>query len=143
MTDPIEAGARAAAQRLTTARTPSLTADVEAALHARGTAARPGRYLDPVALGSLVVAAATLAWAVVKDLRKQTPEPSPEVVTRIVRIQLEGTEAALASLTPEERQRVIGIVVAETLDAAATGDAATGDAATGGTPDAGAADPGA
>ncbi|MFE7558633.1 hypothetical protein [Kitasatospora sp. NPDC057500] len=125
MTDPIEAGARAAAQRLTTPRTPSLPIDVEAALHARGATTRPGRYLDPIALGSLVVAAATLAWGVYKDLRKQTPDPSPEVVTRTVRVQLESTDPTLASLPPGERQRILAIVVEETLNVAASNQEAT------------------
>ncbi|MEV6974055.1 hypothetical protein [Kitasatospora sp. NPDC093806] len=116
-TDPIEAGARAAALRLTTPRTPTLTADVEAALHARGASTRPDRYLDPVALGSLVVSVATLAWGVYRDLRRQTPEPGREVVTRTVRIRLERADTPPLPLTAEERDRIIEVTVAETLDA--------------------------
>jgi hypothetical protein len=56
MTDPITAAARATAERLAAEYGPGLAADVDAALHARGTAQRPGRYLDPVSVGSLIVA---------------------------------------------------------------------------------------
>jgi hypothetical protein len=55
MTDPISAAARATAQRLVPEHGPRLSADVEAALRARGTDQRPGQYVDPVSLGSLIV----------------------------------------------------------------------------------------
>jgi hypothetical protein len=64
MIDPVEHTVRAAAHRLVAEHGPGLVTDVEAALHARGSAQRPEQYLDPVSLGSLIVSVATLAWTV-------------------------------------------------------------------------------
>src|ERR1039458_7519647 len=88
MTDPITAAARATAERLAAEYGPSLAADVDAALHARQTAQRRSQYLDPVSLGALIVAIATLAWTIYSDQRKKTPEPSPGMVARHVRVEL-------------------------------------------------------
>ena len=88
MTDPVSDAARAAAERLTPDYGPGLAADVEAALHARGSAQRPERYFDPISLGALIVSIATLAWTVYSDLRKKTSSPAPDVVARTVRVEL-------------------------------------------------------
>ncbi|MFE2723351.1 hypothetical protein [Kitasatospora sp. NPDC059327] len=117
MTDPIEAGSRAAALRLPSHLNPTLAADVEVALHTREAAGRPTQYLDPVSLGSLVVSVATLAWTVYQDLRKQTSAPNREVVARHVRIRLERADSPTASLSPEDQELVIGVTVEETLNA--------------------------
>jgi hypothetical protein len=77
MTDPIAAAARAAAHRLAAEHGPGLAADVEAALHTRDADQRPGQYLDPVSLGTLIVAIATLAWTIYTDKRKQHPTRRP------------------------------------------------------------------
>ena len=82
MTNPISAtartAARAAAEQLGAEYGPGLAAEVEAALHAQGTVQRPDQYLDPVAVGSLIVAAATLAWDIYSKRRKRTAEPSSD-----------------------------------------------------------------
>jgi hypothetical protein len=88
MTDPVSAGARAAAERLTPDYGPGLAADVEAALHTRGLEQRPERYFDPVSVGSLIVSIATLAWTIYTDLKKKTSSPAPDVVARTVRVEL-------------------------------------------------------
>ena len=90
MNDPVVAGARAAAERLSATHGPRLLADVEAELHSREADRRPDQFVDPIALGSLIVAVATLAWTVYKDLRSKDPAaaPSPQVVTRTVTTQL-------------------------------------------------------
>jgi hypothetical protein len=60
---------------------PGVAAEVEAALAARQTPAVPPQYADPVALASLIVAIATLAWTVYTDLRKRTTAiPAPDVI---------------------------------------------------------------
>ena len=74
MTDPITIAARAAAQCLVADYGPRLPDEVEAALSTRGTARRPDQFIDPVSVGSLIVAIATLAWTVYSDLNKKTPE---------------------------------------------------------------------
>jgi hypothetical protein len=75
MTDPAAAAARAAATILAPDLGPSLPAEVEAALAARDSQQRPGRYLDPVSLASLIVSIATLAWTIYNDQRHRTPDP--------------------------------------------------------------------
>jgi hypothetical protein len=112
--DPIAAAARAAAARLAADHGPGLAADVEAALASRDTEQRPGQYLDPVSLGSLIVAIATLAWTIYTDKRKTTPNPPPSAVARQVRIELrqQGTTS------PHDTDRITEIVVTELLQTA-------------------------
>lgn len=110
MTDPVADGARAAAQRLATRYGPALVADVEAALHARETDGRPERYFDPIALGSLIVSVAALAWTVYRDLKGKTDNPSTEVVERTVRTELRRKRTIAA-----QEEEIISITVEETL----------------------------
>jgi hypothetical protein len=114
MTDPITAAARATAERLAADYGPGLAADVEAALHARGAAQRPGQYLDPVSLASLIVAIATLAWTIYSDQREKTPDPPPAVVARHVRTELRKHN----STSQQETHRITEIVVTEIIQAA-------------------------
>jgi len=112
MTDPVEHIARAAAVRLAAEHGPALPADVEAALHARGSEREPDRYLDLIALGALIVSVATLAWSIYTDLKQKTPNPPPDVLARAIRVQLRETDEA----NNAERDRIIDVVVSETLD---------------------------
>ncbi|MFD7403574.1 hypothetical protein ACFV7R_13085 [Streptomyces sp. NPDC059866] len=118
MVDPVGPGARAAAHRLTTPHNPNLATDVEAALHARETTTRPDQYLDPISLGALIVSIASLAWTVYNDLKKQTPAPHHDVITRHVRIRLDQAETPQPALSPTDRDRYIDITIEETLNAA-------------------------
>jgi hypothetical protein len=113
MSDPVEVGARAAAAHLVDHTTPRLQADVERALAHRDTLQRPDQYLDPISLGALIVSVASLAWTIYQDLKKKTRAPSPEVVARTVRIQLEDPHG----LDSQQRDRIIDITVAETIQA--------------------------
>ena len=114
MTDPITAGARAAARRLTPEYGSGLVLEVEAALHARQE--QPAEYfLDPVSLGSLIVSVATLAWTIYADLRRRrTPDISPDVVARRVRVELANRDDT--GLAPPVQ--LIDVVVTETMNAA-------------------------
>jgi uncharacterized membrane protein YebE (DUF533 family) len=114
MNDQITAAARAAAERLTAEYGSGLAADVDAALQAQGTDQRPGQYLDPASLGSLVVAIATLAWTIYCDQRKKTPEPSPGTVARHVRVELRQH----SSTSQQDTNRITEIVVTEIIQAA-------------------------
>ena len=116
MADPIELGARAAAHRLTTPHTPTLTTDVEAALYTRETTTRPDQYLDPISLGALIVSVASLTWTVYNDLRKKTPTPHRDVISRHVRVQLDQTETPQPPLSATDRDRYIDITIEETLN---------------------------
>lgn len=115
--DPVERGARAAAARLRGADDRLLDADVDAALrsHSRSRSpVEPDRFIDPAAIGSLIVSVATLAWTVYSDLRSRSEKPSPDQVRREVRARLR-RPAALDSASYEE---VITITVEETVEAA-------------------------
>lgn len=57
---------------------------------------------------------ATLAWTVYTDLKNKAPKPSPAVVTRTIRIQLSNN----GELDPTQRDRIIDIVVDETIQTA-------------------------
>lgn len=112
MTDPVDDVARAAAERLATEATPNLLMDVDAALLTLAAEEQRETYvIDPISLGSLIVAVATLAHAVYADLRKQTPRPSPEVVARTIRVRVRDSDATDGA----QRDRVIDIVVDETV----------------------------
>ena len=113
MTDPVDHVARVAARQLTADYGPALVAQVEAALHARGSNRPPTRYADPVSIASLIVSIAALAWTVYVDLRRRTPTPSSDVVARTVRVRV----ADGGDISQAERDRIIEIVVSETISA--------------------------
>ncbi|MBA9002372.1 hypothetical protein [Thermomonospora cellulosilytica] len=114
MNDPMANGARAAARRLASQYGPSLADDVEAALHSQNSDRRPDQYADPVAVASLIVSAATLAWTIYNDLKSRASNPSPEYVSRTVITQIRQEH----ELTDEQRN-VITVTVQETLTAPA------------------------
>jgi hypothetical protein len=111
--DPVASAARAAAQRLAAEHGPGLAAEVEAALATRGTEQRPGQYLDPVSLGILIVAIATLAWTIYTDKRKTTPDPPTSSVARQVRIELRRQ----GGTSQHDTDQITEIVVTELLQA--------------------------
>jgi hypothetical protein len=96
--------ARTAAQRLSGEYGYELRQAVENAM--QDGQARPGQYIDPVSLASLIVSASALAWTVYTDLRARNEKPiSRTVVTRRVREELVlGEDTA-------RRERVIEVVV--------------------------------
>jgi hypothetical protein len=114
MHDPAADGARAAAQRLASVHGARLEADVEAALHSRGSdEAPPDQYIDPVAIASLIVAAASLAWTIYRDLRaNHAAPPTPDHLIRRVRTTLRESRTL-----DDSTERVIEITVEETLKA--------------------------
>jgi len=94
--DPAASAARAAAAILAPDLGPHLPAEVEAALAARHASQRPGQYLDPVSLASLIVSIASLAWSICNDRRNQTPGPPPaDSLARQVRITLRDQDISL------------------------------------------------
>jgi hypothetical protein len=131
MTDPVAATARAAAAILAAELGAAARVEVEAALLARDSSRqRPTQYVDPMSLGSLIVAIATLAWTVYSDLSKRSnsspsdapipqgegPETaSPDLVARQVRtIMRERGQPAQAHI-----DRITDTVVIEVFRAAA------------------------
>lgn len=117
MTHPISAtartAARAAAERLAAEYGSGLPAEVETALRAQGTARRPDHYLDPVSLGSLIVAIATLAWNAYSDRRKETPEPAPDDIIPDIPVGLHHHNG----ISEQEIDHITKIVVTEIIQA--------------------------
>ncbi len=89
-----------------------LPGDVEAALRARTEAPARDQYVDPISLAGLVVSVATLAWGIYRDLRGEGAAPAREVVERRVRVEVRELDASTA---PEQRDRIIEVVVDELM----------------------------
>jgi hypothetical protein len=114
MTDPAAEAARAAAAILAPELGQDLPFRVEAALAARGSQQRPDQYLDPVSIGILVVAIATLAWMIYSDKHKDKPAaepPQPSVIARQVRITLREQDTVL----PPGTERIAEVVATEII----------------------------
>ncbi len=103
MADAVSGIARAAAARLSTDLGGEVVVGVEEALHAQ--AGGPERYFDPISLGSLIVSVASLAWTVLRDLRREHAKPLSDVVARGLRVRLEPGEIAAA-----QRDLIIDVV---------------------------------
>lgn len=74
---------------------------------------RPADYLDPVALGGLIVSIANLAWLIYTDRRKAKKSTSPSELTAAVVAELPESD----TVTAQDRERVITIIVTETIRA--------------------------
>lgn len=116
MNDPVVLGARAAAKRLAAELEPGLRGEVELALQARSRT--PEQYVDPIALGALIVSVAQFAWMIYMDVDRSR-EARPVTLTQIaeaVREQL----VIPPSTSREQGDRIVDVVVAETVAAADT-----------------------
>jgi hypothetical protein len=113
MTDPVADAARSAAAILAPDLGRNLPVEVEAVLAARGGDQRPDRYFDFVALGSLIVSIAGIAWQVYNDLRNRAHDQEPPVdsITRQVRITLREQDTAL----PPGTERITEVVATEII----------------------------
>jgi hypothetical protein len=111
---PINAAARATAQRLTACHSPGLAVEVEAALSAEGTDRDSWQYVDPVSVGALIVSVATLAWTVYADTRKRTSHPSPDVIIQQVRAEFREYEGPGV----DDLTNITRVVVTEIVQAA-------------------------
>jgi hypothetical protein len=108
MTDPAATIARAVATRLSDEYGPNLAVNVETEIHSL----RHSQYVDPVAIASLIVSVANLAWTVYIDLKRATPKVQADVLARSLRVTLREKGGPL---TPNQ-ERVLDVVVVETLD---------------------------
>jgi hypothetical protein len=115
--DPIAASARATADRLAAEYGHGLAAEVEAALYSSRQARPPERYLDPVSLGSLIVSMTTLAWTIYTDLRRKSPDATPDILARTLRAELRtsGTTSA-----PDDK--ITEVVITEVIRAGGDAD---------------------
>jgi hypothetical protein len=111
MTDEVvAAAARAAARELAPQYGARVEADVEAALYSAGKSEPPPQFFDPIALGGLIVAIATLAYQVYSDRKKDGHKPSKDTVARAVRVE----RRKYSDLTAAE-EKIIEIVSAEII----------------------------
>ena len=116
MTDPVADAARSAAQILAGDLGPNLPAEVEAALHARGQdQQRPGQFLDPISLATLVVAVAQLAYSAYSDHRKHTGKPSQEAVERQVRNELREQDTTITPQTERITEVVVTVIIRQDI----------------------------
>lgn len=94
-------------------RLPRLPLDVEAALGARGAVREQQQLADPVALASLIVSVAGLAWQIYGDLKKEGGKATRDTLIRLIQVRRrEGSGANRAE------ERIIEVVVDETIKAA-------------------------
>ena len=115
--DPVAAAARAVASELSAQYGPRLPVDVEAALYARDSERPPDRFIDPVALGSLIVSIASLAWTIYSGRAKKAQKPTPEVLAREVRV----AQRTRTDVTGTE-EKIIEVVATEIIRAAESDD---------------------
>lgn len=114
MIDVVAVASRAAARQLAREYDPEIALDVETVLAARKQRLRTQSYIDFVSIGSLIVSAASLAWTIYADRRKETPEPDRDALDRAVRDGL----GAPGDGNEEMHERITTIVIAEIINAA-------------------------
>lgn len=108
--------ARAAAGDLTPTHGPRLTAAVEAAIQAnggRGKQKTPDQYIDPIAVGALIVAIAQFGYQVYTDRKKRGQNPTREGIAQAIRIE----RRKRSELTGEEIE-IIEIISAKLIEQA-------------------------
>lgn len=112
--DRSAAAARAAAGALAPRYGPRLVADVEAAIYAgdepQGPPA-PAQYLDPVAIGAVIVSVAQFGYQIYCDRKKDGRQPTREEIARGIRI-----ERRRHSDLPGEEIEIINIVSAKIIE---------------------------
>ncbi len=105
--------ARRAAQRLSADLGRNLPATVEAQLQA-GTAPERHEPGTLIALAALLIDVVKFAWDIYRDRKKDAnAAPSAEVMARTIRIELKANDG----VSPEQRNKIIGVVVDELLKA--------------------------
>jgi hypothetical protein len=114
--DGTAAAARAVAEELVPRYGPRLVADVEARIHAGDAqqaeqSTKPDQYVDPVALGALIVAVAQLGYQIYSDHKKKGQRPTCEMIARAIRIE----RRKHSDLTGDEAE-VIDIVSAKIIE---------------------------
>jgi hypothetical protein len=106
--------ARAAAVELVPKHGHRLTAAVEAAIHADSgheEQKTPGQYIDPIALGALIVAIAQFGYQVYTDRKNKGQQPTREAIAQAIRIE----RREHGQLTGEETE-IIEIISAKIIE---------------------------
>jgi hypothetical protein len=114
--DTVAGVARATAGELVPRYGSRLAADVEAAIRATGghqaqEQNAPGQYIDPIALGALIVAIAQFSYQVYTDRKSKGQQPTRDAIAQAIRIE----RRKHSDLTGEETE-VIDIVSAKIIE---------------------------
>ena len=110
--EPVVAeAARAAAKQLVPEYGARVEAEVEAVLHGADSRKSSNQFIDPVAVGGLIVAIAQLAYQIYSDHKKKGEKPAKDVVERRVRVE----RRREVDLTAAE-EKIIEIVSAEIIE---------------------------
>lgn len=90
--DTVAGVARAAARELVPRYGPRLATDVESAIYAddgpqMGDQTAPDRFVEPIALGALIVSITQLGYQIYSDRRKKRQQPTREGIAGVIRIE--------------------------------------------------------
>jgi hypothetical protein len=110
----VAAVARATAAEMAPSHGPRLTAAVEAAIQAddgHPEHKTPGQYIDPIALGALIVSIAQFGYQVYTDRKDRGQPPTREAIAQAIRIE----RRKHSELTGEETE-VIDIISAKVIE---------------------------
>lgn len=111
MIDVVAVASRAAAGQLAHEYGPEVPLDVETALAARKERLRPETYIDYVSIGSLIVSAASLAWTIYIDRRKEAPKLDADDLDRAIQDGIGAANSGNGAL----QKRITTIVIAEII----------------------------
>lgn len=111
MIDVVAVASRAAAGQLAHEYGPEVPLDVETALTARKERLRPETYIDYVSIGSLIVSAASLAWTIYIDRRKEAPKLDADDLDRAIQDGIGAANSGNGAL----QKRITTIVIAEII----------------------------
>jgi hypothetical protein len=106
----VAAVARATAGWLAPRYGPRLVTEVEAGIYGDDEQSPPGQYVDPVALGSLIVSIAALGWQIGSDLVKRGEKPVPDGLAQRIRV-----ERRLESDVTNAEEKIVEIVSIEVV----------------------------
>lgn len=111
--DPEEL-ARAAARRLDAEHDSTLGAEVERALATPGEAAPPARFeAVSIAIASLLVSIAGLAWEIYRDLKEDRGKAREAAARAAIARRIRSATELPPGVTPEQRDRLIDAVLDE------------------------------
>jgi hypothetical protein len=109
MTNPVVAGARAAAGRLSARYGSGLPSEVEVVLLEAESVGESSQYIDPISLASLIVSVASLAWSICSEQRANGFDLAVKDLIKAVRTALRNPDDTRLVPQPE----IIEVVVTE------------------------------
>ena len=110
--EPVSAIAQSVAETLAAELGAHVLTDVAVALYEPDGASRPEQYVDPISLGGLIVAIATLAWTIYNDRKRAGGHPDAAALAQALEDAL--TASADSRAAPPDA-RIIEVVAHETI----------------------------